>query len=383
MDILFVSHNLNLEGAPKFLFRLARSLSQNYSIALLSHSPGTLVDSFNLSGIPVMDLGGEVPSPGEGAFNDKTETVARLICSRLGSPRLVIFNTVDCLWASALARSHGVPSVGIIHESIDPFIYFHIQTGNPVPYLDLLRAVSTTVFVSEKTRQLYIGFLESSETQVIQNGIDLSDYDQAAKRLTPAEARSRLGVAPHEIMVVQIGTVCQRKGQIITMRAAVEVWRRRPDLTVKFFFVGDRGANADEVSVSASIQATACRVNKSDNIALIRETCDIAQYLLAADIFVFPSLNESFPLATLEAMAFRLPIVASRVFGLVEQIEDGWNGFLIAAGDADALADKLLELSDSVALRKALGSNGRKKVEEFYQEDLMVARYGDIVRRYV
>jgi glycosyltransferase involved in cell wall biosynthesis len=69
---------------------------------------------------------------------------------------------------------------------------------------------------------------------------------------------------------------------------------------------------------------------------------DVAALLANAEIKVFPSTGESFPNAPLEAMAARLPVIASRVGGVPEMVEEGATGMLIPPGDSDALAGAIL-----------------------------------------
>ena len=86
--------------------------------------------------------------------------------------------------------------------------------------------------------------------------------------------------------------------------------------------------------------------------------------LKAADILAFPSLDEAFGLVLLEAMQAGLPVVASRVGGIPDIIEDGENGFLVEPGNASALADRLAVLVSDSVRRAGMGEKGRKKYEE-------------------
>lgn len=89
---------------------------------------------------------------------------------------------------------------------------------------------------------------------------------------------------------------------------------------------------------------------------------DVDRFLRQLDIYVFPSRNEVFPLSTLEAMARGLPIIATNVGGIPEQIIDGKEGFLVDAGDEDSLAEKITELINNDSLREEMGRRAREKV---------------------
>jgi glycosyltransferase involved in cell wall biosynthesis len=89
---------------------------------------------------------------------------------------------------------------------------------------------------------------------------------------------------------------------------------------------------------------------------------DSLEIVSLMDILVHPSLSEGFGRAVLEGMALEKPVVASRVGGLREAIQDGENGFLVAPGDEQALADRLRILLQDSELRRTMGTRAREKV---------------------
>jgi glycosyltransferase involved in cell wall biosynthesis len=100
---------------------------------------------------------------------------------------------------------------------------------------------------------------------------------------------------------------------------------------------------------------------------------DIADILAAADVVVLPSLSEGFPFVLLEALAMGCPVVASRVNGVPELIEDHKTGLLVPARDPHALAMAIQEvLSDPIAASK-MGAAGRAVVQQRFTVDQMVA----------
>jgi glycosyltransferase involved in cell wall biosynthesis len=84
------------------------------------------------------------------------------------------------------------------------------------------------------------------------------------------------------------------------------------------------------------------------------------------DIVVVPSRFEGFGLTAIEAMAYAKPVVASRIDGLAEIIQDGYNGFLVPAEDVDGFADCIVALAKDEEKRKSIGKAARKCVEEKY-----------------
>ena len=102
---------------------------------------------------------------------------------------------------------------------------------------------------------------------------------------------------------------------------------------------------------------------------------DVPRLLPGADLGLLTSVSEGIPLTALEAMAAGLPVLATRVGGLVEVVDDGRTGLLAAAGDDEALAEAALLLAADPALRAAMGQAGRQRAEELFSEARMVSEY--------
>ena len=103
---------------------------------------------------------------------------------------------------------------------------------------------------------------------------------------------------------------------------------------------------------------------------------DLPDLYARADICVVPSLwREPFGIAAVEAMAAGKPVVASRAGGLEEIVEDGATGFVVDPGNAAELASKIEILMSDPALRKKMGSEGRKKAKKEYDWDAVMKRY--------
>ncbi len=106
---------------------------------------------------------------------------------------------------------------------------------------------------------------------------------------------------------------------------------------------------------------------------LLGERSDVAALMKAADLLVAPSLREGMSNVILEAMALGLPVLATRVGGTPEVIEDGRHGVLVDPTDTQALAGAMLQLIDDPVRRQAIGQAGRQKVLEQYSPPAMVS----------
>jgi glycosyltransferase involved in cell wall biosynthesis len=124
------------------------------------------------------------------------------------------------------------------------------------------------------------------------------------------------------------------------------------------------GGGNQENSVLSKVQQAGLmhRVQFVDAVPHI----EVPNYLRQMDVFVIPSLSESFGVAALEASACGVPVVASRVGGLPEVVLDGITGFLIPPGDPSSLTEALSTLIKSPDLREQFGQQGRAFVQEHY-----------------
>jgi glycosyltransferase involved in cell wall biosynthesis len=110
---------------------------------------------------------------------------------------------------------------------------------------------------------------------------------------------------------------------------------------------------------------------------------DVRPVIAAMDVFVLPSLAETFSNAALEAMAMRVPVVLSKVGGATEMVRDGIDGYIVAP---DRLTEELPQLLSRLAgdrtLRLSAGERARRRVEESFSFDAMVDNYEEFIRRF-
>lgn len=103
---------------------------------------------------------------------------------------------------------------------------------------------------------------------------------------------------------------------------------------------------------------------------------DFASLLVKSDIFVLPSRGEGLPISILEAMAYGLPIIATKVGGIPELIDEGKNGFLIPSGDAISLADAIRKMiKKGKNARYIIGLKNREKIEKLFSSRKMIENY--------
>jgi glycosyltransferase involved in cell wall biosynthesis len=202
--------------------------------------------------------------------------------------------------------------------------------------------------------------VEPDRIVVVRNGVDVSELDRAARHAPEAPAPEAGAIACVANMHHPV------KGQTDLLHAMREVIRVRPD--ARLVLVGD-GARRPLVEHCAR------QLGIVEHCHFLGHRRDVAAVLARARIAVSPSHAEGISNAILEAMAARLPIVATAVGGTPEIVRDGENGFLVPPGAPAALAPRLLELLDDAPLCARMGARGRRIVEREFSVEQMRASY--------
>ena len=109
----------------------------------------------------------------------------------------------------------------------------------------------------------------------------------------------------------------------------------------------------------------------------------ITDYLSVADVLLLPSEQESFGLAALEALACEVPVVASRVGGVPEVVDDGVTGCLADVGDIEKMSEDAARLLSGEAARREMGRRARESAVGRYSTDLVIPQYIDFYERVI
>jgi L-malate glycosyltransferase len=203
---------------------------------------------------------------------------------------------------------------------------------------------------------------------VVRNGIDLGHFDaQAAKGL-----QAPLPVPEGAPTVAVIGNLWPVKGH----RTLVEAVARLPSELhhVRFLCAGE-GPEREYLA------GRIAKLGLTGRVLLLGHRLDVPGILNRASAACLCSSAEGLSNALMEAMAARLPIVATRVGGNPELVHDGDNGLLVPAGDSDALAGALRTLLSAPAEAREMGLRGRRRVESDLTMERMAQGHGALYRR--
>lgn len=213
------------------------------------------------------------------------------------------------------------------------------------------------ITVSEATRQYHVkrNFVRPNRIETIYNFID---YDRIPE--VPHDSRSRiraeLGIDDSTSLIGTVGSVVPRKGALHLVRAMPEILAGAPD--VRLAIIG----NTSHAKYVSQVKSAADRLNVASSIIWTGERNDVLQLLAAMDLYVHPALIEPLPRSILEAMATRLPVVATTVGGVGECVSDQRTGLLVPPADSTSLAEAVLELLHDPSKRRQLGEAGRERV---------------------
>ena len=204
-------------------------------------------------------------------------------------------------------------------------------------------------------------FNTSREIRVIPNFLDCSVY---RRREVPA-LRERLSSGGMNRVVLHASNFrpVKRIGAVVELFSLV-----RARIAARLVLIGDGPERA-----AAERQIAAYGLQ--DAVEFAGEQHDIVPWLSAADVFLLPSAQESFGLAALEAMACEVPVVASRVGGLGETIDDGRTGYLCALDDLGGMADRAVTLLADEELRARMGRAAAADVRTRFCSDVIVPQY--------
>jgi glycogen(starch) synthase len=166
----------------------------------------------------------------------------------------------------------------------------------------------------------------------------------------------------------------RRKGTSDLLRAMPEIVKQVPE--VHFTLIGVDRRHCPGGRTHAEFAADELPRDVQDRISFLGElpTPEVDRWLQSADLFVAPSLYESFGLIFLEAMRWQTPVIGTRTGGIPEIIQDGVTGALVAPGSPRELAAKMVELLNDDAQRARLGLAGRRRVEEHFSVERMAQR---------
>lgn len=231
----------------------------------------------------------------------------------------------------------------------------------------LLRRFDSVLFVSGATRRLVPRlWLPDSRTCVLHNGLVLGKYGAATV------SAPRRPLDPRSVTLLNVGRLSPEKGQDLLLEAMAPLAARHPGLNLKF-----AGTGPEE----AKLRALAGKLGIGDRVHFLGYIHDMPSLYADVDLLVQSSLTEGLPNVIVEAAYLRVPILATRVGGTDEVVEHGKSGWLIEAGDVNAIRAGIEAFLATPQTFVAMGESAQRRIVEGFSIAVRTQRLTDFYRR--
>lgn len=234
-------------------------------------------------------------------------------------------------------------------------LFLYKQCDMVISLSDKVRAELENDFGIKNIRVIYDGLLNEPKPIVKNESLTI---------------RQRFGFLPNDIVFATIGRIEENKGQIFAVKAFERVTQQNRN--IKLLIVG----SGDE-SYEKKIEKFIREKNLSSNIVVAGFVDDISDIYAAMDILLQPSLYDNIPLTILEAYSYKKPVIASRVGGIPEIVEDGVTGYLTEPSNPQDLAEKIIKMINSNY--KSMGQKGFEIIRRKFSKENMFDNYRKIL----
>jgi glycosyltransferase involved in cell wall biosynthesis len=363
---LFVT--LPVGGAENLLLSILRKLDSDRfeSVVCCIGERGEIGDRVAALGFPLLEL----------HLMDKSGRDRRVVPALVDLIRREKIDLVHShlyhanFYGRLAARKAGIPAVASIHNT-----YTKHKRHRQFINWYLARHTAAIIAGSEEIKQDVMSrdHVPESLVEVIPNSVDVS---RSASTLTKAQARARLGLAEHDLVLGTIGRLEEQKGHRYLIEALALL--RQRGVIARLLLVG-------EGRERYALEALITSLGLEQQVLLLGTRDDLGDLFRAMDVFVMPSLWEGLSLAMLSAMAAGLPVVATNVGGVFQVFCNDEFGYAIPVGNANALADRIAECLANLPAARITGERGAEHVRANYSDEAMVHRlevvYERVLRR--
>lgn len=386
-NILLYSDNAPVGGVYQYNHSLLCKLAtSNFKVSSvqIEHS-NQLVDYQKELGVEQYWLNSDFLSGYSRSYTDTETPLARLSKIR---PDLIIFSDgwpMGNFAAKQAALKLGIPYV-IVVGFVAPNCA-EVEREDGIPYTDAAcyhysRARDVVAVSQENLGLLHTLFkLHNDHGRVIH-------YGRPPEFFTPAEPSTRqrlrqdLSIPDHGVMCFTSARLAHVKGYDLQLQALQQL-KRLPVWKNLYFVWAGCGIKGESVEKEIKQQVEELRVG--DRVRFLGERRDIPELLEASDIYILPSRAEGMPLAIMEAMAKGLPIMASAVSGVPEELGD--TGQLLPDPNIDpedtvtTLVSTIQAWGEDSDLRQRVGQSCKKRADRMFTEERMLSQYLEVIHR--
>jgi glycosyltransferase involved in cell wall biosynthesis len=372
-NILYISPLSYIGGGEVSLLTILRHLDKKrFNPSLICYSDGPFIEEVKNQGI-------EVTVFRKSSFSSDIAVILNILrYIRVKNIQLVHVNSLDIRGGIA-AWLAGIPFIG------------HLRVIFPFTWRDRLfvRLSKKVVAVSNAVVDVFSGErgILRERFIVVPNAVEIPEG------LTAAQLRKDFRIPEDAKLIGAVGRIDPCKGYEYFINAASFINKQRKD--VYFFIIG--GVSDEDIEGKRYLERLkrqVCETGLEEVVFFAGFRKDILEAIKALDILIVPSvvikkeggeITEGFGRVAIEAMAVGVPVVASRIGGLREIIEDGISGILVTPGEPQEIAKSVLRILDDEREADSLKKNARKRFERLYTPERCIeslnAIYNDILKR--
>ncbi len=190
-------------------------------------------------------------------------------------------------------------------------------------------------------------------------GLDLNRFKETGAE-EKKKMREKLGLKPDDLFAISVAQLIKRKNHMVLIQAVAKL--QNPHFHL--FICGDGVQEAE-------LKAKAKEFGIENQVHFLGFRKDVHQLCKAADIFLFASLQEGLPVAIMEAMACGLPIIASKIRGNVDLIDEGKGGYLVGPTDVEGFVSAIREVTDNEEYLQEMKEYNMKRIQQYSQESVL------------
>jgi len=235
-------------------------------------------------------------------------------------------------------------------------------------YRPLMRRAHKVVFGCRAQLNLWINryALDEQKCDVIYNGIDEARFTPGAAGDRPGTSEINFNLSDSDFVIGAIGTLWPNKNHIELVATLTQMKDRLPNARLVI-----AGEGPERERLEAAVEESGL----SDRVTLLGEIDDVRPILEVMDVFVLPSISETFSNAALEAMAMEKVVILSNTGGAPEMVRDGEDGYCYEQGNIGDLAALIEQLASDPDRRREIGRNAREAVTERFSFARMLGEY--------
>jgi glycosyltransferase involved in cell wall biosynthesis len=358
VKILHIISSGGMYGAEAVILNLSRTLNEGPHSSVLGVFSNSANPNLDLHEAAVREGIESHLIPCKGQIDRSVIASIRKLAARTNAEIVHAHGYKADIYVYLALRTSRIPFVSTCHNWIDSKLL--VSLYGMADRL-VLRNYPAVIAVSDEVSQrLLKAGVRADKIHLVRNGIDLRPFDNASPSLPGALFED------HPPIVGLIARLSSEKGADIFLNAAAMILVELP--SAKFVVVGE-GPDRDK------LESLIDELKIRPSVSMLGRRDDMPSVYASLDIMVSASRQEGLPMAVLEGMASRLPLVATPAGDVPTVVLDGRTGVMVPLEDATSLASAVVALLRNPAQRKRLGAAARKLIEDEFSADRMTSEY--------